>query len=39
MQYDHTICSVFSYAFVVSDCDSTENVPKTKYTAKIVGYR
>ena len=37
MQYDHIICSLFSFAF--SDCNSTENVPKTIYTAKIVGYR
>ena len=28
-----------SYAFVFSDCNSTENIPKTIYTAKIVGYR
>ena len=39
MQNDHTICSLFSCAFVFSDCNSTENVPKTIYTAKIVGYR
>ena len=39
MQYDHTICSFFSNAFVFSDCNSTENAPKTIYTAKIVGYR
>ena len=38
MQYDHTIYSLFSFAFVFSDCNSTENVPKTIYTAKIVGY-
>ena len=39
MQYDHTVCGLFSYAFVFSDCNSTENFPKTIYTAKIVGYR
>ena len=39
IQYDHTICSLFSYAFVFSHCNSTENVPKTIYKAKIVGYR
>ena len=39
MQYDHTIYSLFSYAFVFSDCDSTENFPKAIYKAKIVGYR
>ena len=32
MQYDHAICSLFSYAFVFSDCNSTENVPKTIYS-------
>ena len=39
MRYDHTICSLFSNAFVFSDCNSIENVPKTIYTAKIVGNR
>ena len=39
MQYDQTIGSLFSYVFVSSDCNSTENVPKTIYKAKIVGYR
>ena len=39
MQYDYTICSLFSYAFVFSGCNSTENFPKTIYTAKIVEYR
>ena len=34
-----SLSSLFSYAFVFSDCNSTENVPKTIYTAKIVGYR
>ena len=34
-----SMSSFFSYAFVFSDCNSTENVPKTIYTAKIVGYR
>ena len=38
MQYDHTTCSLFSYAFLFSDCNSTENVPKTIYAAKIVVY-
>ena len=33
------LSSLFSYAFVLSDCNSTENVPKTIYTAKIVGFR
>ena len=36
MQYYHTICSLFSYAFLFSDCNSKLNVPKTIYTAKIV---
>ena len=31
--------SLFSYAFVFLVCNSTENVLKTIYTAKIVGYR
>ena len=39
MQHDHTICSLFSYGFVFSGCNSTENVPNTIYSAKIVGYR
>ena len=39
MHYDHKICSHFSYGFVISDCNLTENVPKTIYAAKIVGYR
>ena len=39
MQYDNTFCSLASYAFVFSDCNWTENVPTTIYTAKIVGCR
>ena len=34
-----SLSSLFPYAFVFSDCNSTENVPKTIPTAKIVGYR
>ena len=30
---------LFLYAFVFSDCNSAEDVPKTIYTAKIEGYR
>ena len=39
MQYGNIICSLLSYAFVFSDCNSTENVPKRIDTAKIVGCR
>ena len=39
MQHDHAICSQFSNACVFLDCSSTENVPKTVYIPKIVGYR
>ena len=34
-----SLSSLFSFVFVFSDCSSTENVPKTIYAAKIVGYR
>ena len=34
-----SLSSFFLHAFVFSDSNSTENVPKTIYTAKIVGYR
>ena len=39
MQYGNTIYSLLLYAFVSSDFNSTENVPKRIYTAKIVGCR
>ena len=39
VQYDHTICSLVLNAFVFSDRNSTENVPKTIYSDKIALYR
>ena len=37
--FKRSLSSLFLYAFIFSDCNSTENIPKTIYTAKIVGYR